>query len=728
VTGRVAEILPYLEHVSMSPVTTRLRSSSDLYSPLEEAIDEIRLIAIEASRPDGPVQCRLHRVSLKDTREEYSRFIKSAGEAGKSARQIVVHWAQSCSAGYKNQPNSVDQSTGSKPSPTSCRFNWGDFAALSYVWGNELDRRNILVNGIVLSVTANLEVALRALAANNEFQGYYKIWIDAICINQIDEVERASQVSKMREIYNGSWTVISWLGKMDRRGDMGKAFRFLRNMASLTLEEQDLARVMTQRPGFIEDSSFFALHEMMTRPYWSRLWVIQEVIMGASSTVLRCGVDWLDWNTFCAGIAVLYNGNNWNLKDVMLFQESEKRGLHRDCAWHTSSLHLVHQDLRPLSRYEDQGGERLGFRQLLEIASSTACRDVCDKVFALIGMMEPGIANEVVRNYGLGSPRLFAAVTKAFILHYNNLEPLRQGNPWGEWEAPTWAADWTWQGRIRWSRPESDFAGPLCNSLDPNPKPDAIYSAHGGMPARYSIVGNDTILQCDGFVLDEVAGLGAPEKGYFAWAEGRLIQCLTWRSSYGDEEATASALYKALLGGRILKGRRAKDRHSSILSLPSTFAGAGPQFKRRGWNWLADQQGYYFKWEKWRYANDGLMLGTRTLGSYFTDVIPEGAEEVTYMEVYSTVCRMVMERRFMLTTKGHFGWAPDDAYDYREVNQARVGDLIAIIYGCSTPLVIRPCGGQFQIVGEAYVEGFMDGEAVGHLHTSDFQIKTFSFC
>jgi hypothetical protein len=291
------------------------------------------------------------------------------------------------------------------------------------------------VNGIVLSVTANLEVALRALAANNEFQGYYKIWIDAICINQIDEVERASQVSKMREIYNGSWTVISWLGKMDRRGDMGKAFRFLRNMASLTLEEQDLARVMTQRPGFIEDSSFFALHEMMTRPYWSRLWVIQEVIMGASSTVLRCGVDWLDWNTFCAGIAVLYNGNNWNLKDVMLFQESEKRGLHRDCAWHTLSLHLVHQDLRPLSRYEDQGGERLGFRQLLEIASSTACRDVCDKVFALIGMMEPGIANEVVRNYGLGSPRLFAAVTKAFILHYNNLEPLRQGNPWGEWEA-----------------------------------------------------------------------------------------------------------------------------------------------------------------------------------------------------------------------------------------------------------------------------------------------------
>lgn len=716
----------------MSAVTTRLRSSgsaSDLYSHLDERLDEIRLITIEPFQLDAPVQCNLHKVSLKDIQEEYSRFIKSVGKAGKSARQSIIQWTQSCRMQYNNQPNSADQWTTSKPSPTSCRFNWGDFAALSYVWGNERDRRDILVNGVMLSVTANLEVALRALAANNEFQGYYKVWIDAICINQIDEVERASQVGKMREVYSGSWVVIAWLGEIDRGGDMREAFRFLRNMASLTPEEQDLARVMTERPGFIKESSFFALHEMMTRPYWSRLWVIQEVIMGASSTVLRCGVDWLDWNTFCAGIAVLYNGNNWNLKDVMLFQEYKKRGgVRGGRGWQTLSLHLVHQDLRLLSRYEDEGGERLGFRRLLEIAGSVACRDIRDNVFALIGMMEPDIANEVVRNYGFSPPRLFAAVTKAFILHYNDLEPLRQGNPWGRCGAPTWAADWTWQGRIRWSRPESDFAGPLCNSLDRDAKPDTIYNAHSGMPARCSILDNNTILQCNGFVLDEVAGLGAPEHGYFAWAKERLIQCATWRSSYGDEKATASALYKALLGNRILKGKRAEGRHSSVLSLPSTFTAAVSQFKRRGWNWLTSQECYYFKWEKWRYANNDLMLGTKTLRSYFTDVIPEDAEEVTYMEVYSTVCRMVMERRFMLTRKGYFGWAPDNAYDGCEMNQARVGDLVAIIHGCSTPLVIRPCGDKFQVVGEAYVEGFMDGEAMGLLHSGDYQIKTFSFC
>src|SRR5262249_37791784 len=145
-----------------------------------------------------------------------------------------------------------------------------------------------------------------------------------------------------------------------------------------------------------------------------------------------------------------------------------------------------------------------------------ACRDTRDKVFALTGMMEPGIANEVVRNYNFDPSRLFAAVTKAFILHYDNLEPLRQSNPWGNQGAPTWAADCTCQGRMRWSRPESDFAGPLCNSLDPDPKPETIYNAHDGMAARYLILDDDfKILQCDGFLLDEVAGLGAPEYGYF---------------------------------------------------------------------------------------------------------------------------------------------------------------------------------------------------------------------
>lgn len=708
---------------------TRLPAPAfSFYTPLDEKQDEIRLITVGPVRPDGPLQCHLHKVSLKDVQEEYSLFKKSMDEAGKSARQILIRWAESHHVQRDDLPNNLGQPRISNPSPSFSRFNWGDFAALSYVWGNEQDRRDIMLNGVLFSVTTNLEIALRALAANNEFHGDYKIWIDALCINQNDDVERASQVSKMREIYTSAWRVIAWLGESDWIGDNRKAFKFLRQLAALSVEEQDLTRMMAERPGFIDESAFFALHEVMILPYWSRLWIVQEVVMGASSTILRCGADWLDWETFCAGIAVLYNGNNWNVKDRLLFIERARRKIHINQGWLTTSLHLVQQDLRLLGRCEEVGGDRLSFRRLLEIASSASCRDVRDKVFALAGMMEPEIASEVARNYNFDLPRLFAAVTKAFILHYDNLEPLRQANPWGNQGAPTWAADWTWQGRMRWSRPESDFAGPLCNSLDPDPKPESIYNAHGGMAARNLILDDFKTLECDGLLLDEIAGLGAPEFGYFGWEGERLVQCPTWRSSYGNDEATANALYKAILGARILKGNRAEDRHSAVLSLPSTFKAAMPQFQRRGWNWLAGQQGYYFKWEEWRHANDTLMLGTRPLRSYFTDVIPEDAEETTIMEVYSTVCRMVMERRFMLTKNGYFGWAPDNAYDDNLKNQTRLGDLIAIIYGCSTPLVIRPCEDKFQIVGEAYVEGFMDGEAIGDSHRGSFHMKRFVFC
>lgn len=166
------------------------------------------------------------------------------------------------------------------------------------------------------------------------------------------------------------------------------------------------------------------------------------------------------------------------------------------------------------------------------------------------------------------------------------------------------------------------------------------------------------------------------------------------------------------------------------MSLPSTFQAARPQFERRGWTWLANRGGYYFKWERWRHAHNGFMLGERALGSYFTDTMPEDAEESTFVEIFCGIERMVKERRFMLTRNGRFGWAPDDAFDDTNdyENQARAGDLIAIVFGCSTPLVIRRSGDQFQVVGEAYVEGMMDGDALRLIEDGKCKMQAFTFC
>jgi len=67
-------------------------------------------------------------------------------------------------------------------------------------------------------------------------------------------------------------------GKNDETGDVKDAFRLLRTLSSLPEDQLDLSNILVQRPGLIPQGGFFALHELMKRPYWTRLWVVQELV------------------------------------------------------------------------------------------------------------------------------------------------------------------------------------------------------------------------------------------------------------------------------------------------------------------------------------------------------------------------------------------------------------------------------------------------------------------
>ncbi len=119
------------------------------------------------------------------------------------------------------------------------------------------------------------------------------------------------------------------------------------------------------------------------------------------------------------------------------------------------------------------------------------------------------------------------------------------------------------------------------------------------------------------------------------------------------------------------------------------------------------------------------MMADMRLGAYFHDKIPDGAKERDYADTYAAFRRTSQERRFMLTSKGYMGWAPDNAQG-SDILQTKVGDLICIIFGCSTPLVIRPNpdDGSFEVIGEAYVEGMMEGQALDlNLDAADFLLS-----
>jgi hypothetical protein len=60
--------------------------------------------------------------------------------------------------------------------------------------------------------------------------------------------------------------------------------------------------------------------------------------------------------------------------------------------------------------------------------------------------------------------------------------------------------------------------------------------------------------------------------------------------------------------------------------------------------------------------------------------------------------------RFMTTKKGFFGWAHA---------RAEQGDHLFLLRGCSVPVILRAREeGGYTVVGDAYVEGIMDGELV----------------
>jgi hypothetical protein len=83
--------------------------------------------------------------------------------------------------------------------------NAPDYTALSYVWGEPGTTYNVFIDGKHIEIRKNLHQCLQEL--REEEEGY--LWIDEICINQVDIQERNAQVKLMSSIYRSS--VIGWL-------------------------------------------------------------------------------------------------------------------------------------------------------------------------------------------------------------------------------------------------------------------------------------------------------------------------------------------------------------------------------------------------------------------------------------------------------------------------------------------------------------------------------------
>ena len=92
-----------------------------------------------------------------------------------------------------------------------------EYEALSYQWGDPKITTEIFLNGISWQITKNLHSALKAFRSSSagSDRSPVRLWVDAVCINQLDLSEKAWQIPLMFKIYSQARNVRSWLDPRD---------------------------------------------------------------------------------------------------------------------------------------------------------------------------------------------------------------------------------------------------------------------------------------------------------------------------------------------------------------------------------------------------------------------------------------------------------------------------------------------------------------------------------
>ncbi len=172
------------------------------------------------------------------------------------------------------------------------------FRALSYVWGHNAweSRKQLRVQIQVgnrtdyrkLMVTNDCMLALKRL---HEEDDETPVWIDAICIDQFSDVDHNHQVQRMSKIYSMACIVEIYLGpgnKMTERGFsyVEREYKLLRTgNTPLAFNSYTLHARPDEREG---------LDEILSRPWFRRRWVLQEVFCAQNAQVI-CGKNIISW-------------------------------------------------------------------------------------------------------------------------------------------------------------------------------------------------------------------------------------------------------------------------------------------------------------------------------------------------------------------------------------------------------------------------------------------------
>ena len=170
------------------------------------------------------------------------------------------------------------------------------YDAVSYTWGDNRDLFSIVVNAEPVLVRRNLIgflLRLRSQSYGGEF------WVDAISIRQDDPIEKSQQVGMIGRVFESAQKVLVWVG--EHSNDSETLFD---NAAPPGRGPSPQSRDNKER-------RVWTWLNFIQRPYWKRLWILQELIL-AKEIIVHCGDSALRWQGLMRHRSSLLKGIIWD--------------------------------------------------------------------------------------------------------------------------------------------------------------------------------------------------------------------------------------------------------------------------------------------------------------------------------------------------------------------------------------------------------------------------------
>ncbi|KAG9503337.1 hypothetical protein J7337_006182 [Fusarium musae] len=580
-----------------------------------------------------------------------------------------------------------------------CSLNESEAAyeALSYTWGkpdSSSDQKiEIIANGVNHSmiISGNLYIALRELRGINTSR---LIWADAICINQKDVAERGQQVALMGRIFNSAWQVIIWLGEEKDRCCCGNTV-LERSLSSISDGFSEICSVVNEwlaqaghktveatYLGISQDGQStvhhakiddrgglnFGMTELFLRRWFSRIWVLQEVVL-AKQALVQLGSYQIPWEWVGLAAAIVVHKN-----------ELSPGGLNRHMvppgAMNSYLMYRLSVSQKCLPRLE------FSFAQLLQATRHFESKEPKDKIYGLLGIETTDLlATRIVPDYReITTPQMVYEDIAGLMLGADSpLTFLSGAGPLGtdDRPEPSWVP--IWHAPRRWTMlPTQKNRGFRCAS-------DATMELH---PVKKA---GELVLK--GVIIDDVLSIQesredwnmARRRGHYElltqprWSKEAWRKCALTLTCGGDGRAypvNDEAAQLADLAALVLS-----NIHwviSDLIALRDVIEPEGDSM---------------------------------TQAKYLKE-IAEGGNSRRYISAVEPVRSCY---RLFKTASKDFGVGPVDM---------KIGDKLCVLLGAEVPFLLRPKGDGYLVVGECYVYDLMHGEVLEKLAADpDGQLK-----